>query len=264
MVGRGEPGSLRAVALPTEHGGWGFTLEPVLLGLAVAPSRAGAGLAAAALAVFLARRPLRLLLADLRSHRFLSRTRTAAGVLAACLVVAGAGLTVATRLATGPFWWALAAALPATAGQVGADLTRRSREFLAEAAGAVAMGAAAPAIALAAGWEAAPAFGLWAVLAGRALPSILLVRAQIRRGKGEPAGAAATHAAHDLALAALGGLAAIGAVPWAAAGAIAALWAWAALSLGRPPVPARTLGWTQMAAGLVVVAVTAAGHHLGW
>jgi hypothetical protein len=263
-VGRGEPGSLRAVALPTEHGGWGFTLEPVLLGLAVAPSRAGAGLAAAAGAVFLARRPLRLLLADLRGRRFLPRTATAGWVLGFCLAVTGAGLLTAALLATGPFWWALAAAVPAAAWQVGADVARRSREFLAEAAGAVAMGAVAPAIALAAGWEAAPAFGLWAVLAGRALPSILLVRAQIRRSKGEPAGPAPTHTAHDVALTALAGLAATGAVPWAAAGAIAALWAWAALSLARPPVPARTLGWAQMAVGLVVVAVTAAGHHLGW
>ncbi len=263
-MGRGDPGSLRAVALPTEHGGWGFTLEPLLLGLAVAASLAGAGLAAAALAVFLARRPLRLLLADLRARRVLPRTRMAAAVLGSCLAVAGAGLLAAALLGDGRFWWALAAAVPAAAWQVGADLARRSREFLAEASGAVALGAAAPAIALAAGLEAAPAFALWAVLAGRSLPAILLVRAQIRRGKGEPARPAATHAAHGVALAAVGGLAAAGVLPWTAGGALAALWAWAALSLARPPVPARTLGWTQMAAGLLVVALTAVGHHLGW
>ena len=49
-----------------------------------------------------------------------------------------------------------------------------------------------------------------------------------------------------------------------AAASIALLWAWAALSLARPPVPARTLGWTQVLAGLLVVAATAAGYHLGW
>ncbi|MDX2007394.1 MAG: hypothetical protein SFU83_19325 [Meiothermus sp.] len=31
---------LRSVALPNEHGGWGFTLEPILLGLLVAPGEA--------------------------------------------------------------------------------------------------------------------------------------------------------------------------------------------------------------------------------
>ena len=38
---------LRSIALPTEHGGWGFTLEPILLGLLVAPTWAGFGLAVA-------------------------------------------------------------------------------------------------------------------------------------------------------------------------------------------------------------------------
>lgn len=263
-MGRGEPGSLRAVALPTEHGGWGLTLEPILLGLVVAPGWAGAGLAATAAAVFLARRPLRLAFSDLRARRFLPRTATAGWVLAACFLVAGAGLTAAAFLADGPFWWALVAAVPAAAWQVGADFARRSREFLAEAAGAIAMGAAAPAIALAAGWAAAPAFALWAVLAGRALPSILLVRAQVRRSQGEPAHPAAAHAAHAAAVAVLAALAAWEAVPWAAAAALAALWAWAALSLRRPPGPTSTLGWTQVAAGLAVVGITAAGHHLGW
>jgi len=263
-VGRGEPGSLRAVALPTEHGGWGLTLEPVLLGLAVTPSLAGAGVAAAALAVFLARRPLRLLAADLRRRQRLPRTAIAAGVLAGCLGMIAAGLAAAACLASGPWWWPPVAALPAAAWQIGADLTRRGREFLAEAAGAVAMGAAAPAIVLAGGGEVVTACGLWAVLAARSLPSILLVRAQIRRGRGEPGAAGATHAAHGMALAGIGGLASIGALPWAALGALGALWLWAGISLAHPPVPARTLGWAQVRAGLLVVTVTAAGHHLGW
>jgi hypothetical protein len=252
------------VALPTEHGGWGFTLEPILLGSVVAPSLAGAGLAAVALAVFLARRPLRLLTEDCRSRRWLPRTASACRVLAVCAAVAAAGSAVAALQGDTRFWWAAAAALPVAAVQVGADLARRNRAFVAEAAGALAMGATAPAIALAAGWEPGPAFALWAVIAGRALPSILFVRAQIRRSRGPVARPAATHAAHGIALAALAGLAAGGALPWAAAGAVAGLWAWVVVSLRRPPVPARTLGWTQVAAGLLVVGATAAGHHLGW
>src|SRR5512136_2263107 len=57
---------LKAVALPAEHGGWGFLAEPVILGLVLAPSAAGVCLALAALAAFLARHPLRLLLLDRR------------------------------------------------------------------------------------------------------------------------------------------------------------------------------------------------------
>jgi hypothetical protein len=62
--------SLRAVALPPEHGGWGFVLEPLILGLAVAPSAAGAALAFFALGAFLARHPLKLLLNDVSRGRW--------------------------------------------------------------------------------------------------------------------------------------------------------------------------------------------------
>ena len=53
---------LRTVAVPDEHGGWGLTLVPVLLGLLVAPSGAGVALAATAFLAFLVRTPLRLVL----------------------------------------------------------------------------------------------------------------------------------------------------------------------------------------------------------
>ena len=47
--------ALRSIAVPTEHGGWGLTAEPVVLGLAVAPSIAGLCLGSAAIIAFLAR-----------------------------------------------------------------------------------------------------------------------------------------------------------------------------------------------------------------
>ncbi|MFH1331087.1 MAG: hypothetical protein ABIJ48_10610 [Actinomycetota bacterium] len=102
------------------------------------------------------------------------------------------------------------------------------------------------------------------MLAARALPSISLVRAQLRRSRREPGRPLPTHAAHGIALATLGPLAVIDTPPWAAFGALATPWLWAGISLGRPQVPTRTLGWAQAAAGLLVVALTAAGHHLGW
>ena len=75
--------ALRSVALPTEHGGWGLTLESVVLGLAVRWSAPGAVLAVAAFLAFLARTPLKVVLVDLRRHRVLPRTRPARIVLAA-------------------------------------------------------------------------------------------------------------------------------------------------------------------------------------
>ncbi len=54
--------SFRSLVLPREHGSWSLALEPVALGLLVAPTRAGGWLALAAAAAFLARRPLKLTL----------------------------------------------------------------------------------------------------------------------------------------------------------------------------------------------------------
>jgi hypothetical protein len=62
-----------------------------------------------------------------------------------------------------------------------------------------------------------------------------------------------------VAVAALGGI-----VPWLAVVAIAIVGLVSVVSLHRPPVEARVIGWTQMGVGLMVVVVTAAGVRLGW
>lgn len=64
--------TIRPVAVPSEHGGWGFVLELALLGLLLAPAVAGTRLAMAMLGPFLARQSLKLVLADRRGGR---RTR---------------------------------------------------------------------------------------------------------------------------------------------------------------------------------------------
>ncbi|MBK8334978.1 MAG: YwiC-like family protein [Acidimicrobiaceae bacterium] len=54
----GRRSTLRSVALPTEHGGWGLTLEPVLLGLLLRWSGAGLCLGVAAFVAFMAAHPV--------------------------------------------------------------------------------------------------------------------------------------------------------------------------------------------------------------
>jgi hypothetical protein len=48
-------------------------------------------------------------------------------------------------------------------------------------------------------------------------------------------------------------------VPWLSVLAVSLVGVVAVISLNRPPIPAKTIGWTQMALGLAVVLVTAAG-----
>ena len=73
----------RQVAVPSEHGGWTLTAEPVFLGLVVAWSWSGLALGVAAMLAFVARTPLKVVLVDRWRHRWLERSRVAARIAAA-------------------------------------------------------------------------------------------------------------------------------------------------------------------------------------
>ncbi len=252
----------RSIALPTEHGGWGFTLEPALLGLLVAYSAAAWELSVAALAVFLARRPFKLVATDLVRRRWLPRTTVALGFTCLYGALAAVGLLGALVTAGSRFLLAYVVAAPFALVALYADSQSKSRTFVAELAGATAMGATVTAVALADGWGTVDAFGLWLVLVARAVTTISLVRGQIRRVHGKPVGEGRVY---TIALATLAGMvlaAALGAVPWLSAVAILGISVLALVSLRRPPVAAKTVGWTQMVTGLVVVLLTAAGVWL--
>ena len=249
----------RSIALPVEHGGWGFTLEPVLLGLLVAYSAAAWELSVAALAVFLARRPLKLVATDLVRRRWLARSRIALGFTCLYGAIALAGLLGALITAGSRFLVAYAVAVPFALVAIYADSQSKSRTLAAELAGATAMGSTVAAIALADGWAATEAFGLWLVLVARGVTTISLVRGQIRRVHGKPVGAQAIYAVAGVTVAVIIVAAAAGIVPWLSVAAILGIGVLAFVSLQRPPVAAKTVGWTQIVTGLVVVLLTAFG-----
>ena len=254
----------RSVGLPIEHGGWGFTLEPALLGMLVAYSAAAWELAVASIAVFLARRPVKLVLTDLVRRRWLPRSRVALGFALAYGAVAGLGLAGAIVTATSQFWSPLLVAAPLAAIALYADARSRSRGLVPELAGAVAMGATVTMIALADSWDPAPAWGLWLVLAGRAVATVVLVRGQIRRVHGRPAGASGIYIVQGGTVAVLGAAAVADVVPWLSVVALAGIAALAYRSLSVPPVQAKTVGWTQMVVGMAVVLLTATGVWVDW
>jgi hypothetical protein len=196
---------------------------------------------------------------DRHRSRRVARTGAAERYAAAFIGAGVAGIGLAVVAGDPAFWWAILAAAPLGVAQLAYDARSRSRSLPGEMTGAVAMGAAAAAIALAAGRAPGLAFGLWLVLAARTVPSVLLARAQVRRAKAWPYRALPVLAAHAAALAVVAVAWSVGAMPWTSLIGIGILAAAAAAALARPPVPARTVGWTQMVLGLVVVAATAAG-----
>ena len=255
----------KAVLLPAEHGGWGLLAEPIVLGLVLAPSVGGSCLALAALAAFLARHPLRLVLMDRRKGARYPRTVLAERAALAFALAAAGLLAGAVALARAPFWAALAAAAPFAILALAGDVLGRGREAAAETAGAVALSASTAAIALAGGRPPAVAFAAAALLALRAITSVLYVRARIRLDRGVPAGPGLAVGLHAAALAAAAGLARAGATPWLGPAAFAVLLARAAhgLSRARPRIRPQQLGVQELVYGLLTLALLAAGYRLG-
>lgn len=253
---------LRAVALPTEHGGWGLSAEPGVLGLLLVPSVAGACLAVAAVLAFVARTPLRFVLVDRHRGRRLPRTVLAAKVLLVEAAALVALVATATITADGAFWWPAAAAAPLVGLELWFDTRSRSRRLVPELAGAIGVSAVAAMIVLAGGHSAAEATGAWLVLAARSITAIPHVRAQILRMHGRPA-AGSTLVAADLG-SILAAAAAVAVEPTMLAGAVTVLVVIAVERLtDRTVAPPKVIGVRQMLLGLTVVAVTALGVHLG-
>ncbi len=262
--------TLRSVAMPAEHGGWGLTLEPSILGVLVAPSLAGVLLGVAALVALLVRTPLRLVL--IGRHRSDDRPRTTMAAqrnrLAARLAVAellgiGLAVLVAAVLARDPLWWLpMILAAPLLALALWFDMRSLSRHLIPEVVGSVAIAGVAAMGALAGGAVWALALGGWVILASRIFTSIPHVRAQVRRIHGQPAAFAPTLIGDLSAIVAaavavlLDGSLVLGAI------AVLGLIVIQRITLLRPPRPAKILGVRQMILGFSVVAATALGTWL--
>ena len=245
--------------MPDEHGGWGLTAEPALLGLLVAPSWAGAALGIAAFLAFLVRTPLKLVLVDRWRGRWLPRTGLAARIAAAELIALAALGAGAVALAGWTWLIPAALAVPLVAVELWFDMRSRGRRLVPELCGAIGMAALVAAVALAGGADASLAGALWLVLAARSVATLPFVRVQIarlRHGTGrlvvsdraQLAGGAMALAAVALDRAALAGAVFVLGVT-----VLQSRW------VRRPPVPAKVLGFRQLGLGLALVAVTAAG-----
>jgi hypothetical protein len=256
---------LRTIAFPVEHGGWGFLAEPVLLGLAVAPSLAGLAIALATVAAFLMRHPAKMFWRN--RHRVDASPRFRWARRFAVLYAALAGAVFAAAVALGG-WRPLVPFLalsPLLAVYAAYDVSNQARRLLPELAAPMGLSAAAPAIALAGGWEPAGAWTLWLLLQARAVPSILYVRARLRLERGAEIDRRPSAWSHLGALLLGAGLAARGLAPWLAAVALAVLLARSVrgLSASRRPAKAKEVGFSELAFGLGYVAATAVGFRLG-
>lgn len=261
--------TLRAVALPAEHGGWGFLIEPVIAGLILAPSAAALWLSAAALFAYLLHQPLKTSLKDRQRGRRYARTGLAERVAFAYAAATALAFTAACLTAPHPFWMPLLAAVPLAGVQFWYELHNEGRETLSEFAGALAFTSITPMMLLMTNEafdlpRALALGGVWLALAARVVPSILYVRARLRLEKGQivdprPANRAHLAAVLVLALLMLSGMV----TPLVLLGGIMLLGrSILGLSARRKPVQAKVIGFHELAYGLLYAILLGVGGRL--
>lgn len=247
LPSRPQP-ALRPIALPTEHGGWGFLFEPIVLALAAAPSASGALVGLAFVCGFLVRQPLKLALQDaLRAKRY-PRTAWCWMFAAAYSLAAAATLALAVAREGLPVLIPIGLVAPLALTQVLYDSANRSRALLPELAGAAAMASSAAAIGIAGGMRLLAAFTLSGIILARALPAIVYVRTLLARAHGQSASSWPAMALHAAAIAAVASFAPLPATVAMVVLLVRALW-----GLAHPPPPARTIGWREVVFGTATV-----------
>jgi hypothetical protein len=245
--------SIRPLALPAEHGGWGIVLEPIALALLIAPSVAGVSMGVAAVAAFLARHPLRLAARDRLHHRRLGRTAVCEQLALAYSAIAVAALVGAVALSSARILLPFAIAAPLGLLQFGFDVRNRGRAVIPEMAGIVAAGATAAAIALAGGRTISVAATLWILAMLRAIPALLFVRAVLGRESRSIA-----IAVHVVAVAAAFALWQRHLAPLAAIAAMLLLLGRAIAGMNQN-MPARSVGIRELVWGATTVLLIAGG-----
>ena len=242
------------LTLPKEHGSWSLALEPVVFGLLVAPSTAGAALTLAAVSGFFLRRPLKLLL----SRKSDPRQPLAAAGLAILSLAGLTGLLLAVRLGAAGGWWPLLPAALAGAVFAWCDNRNEAREGPAEIAGVMSFSMLPAAFGALAGWSVPASLALAAIMLVRSVPTVLTVRTSIRIRKDRPYAVAPALLTAGAGIFLIAWLAMLRLAPWLALGFVlllAARTAW--LLLWRPRLTAKTVGIIEAVLGVLMVLVLA-------
>lgn len=172
---------LTSIALPAEHGSWGFLLEPIFIGLLIAPSIGGLFLSLATVGAFLARFPMKIWVMNLLRKRVSPRVTLSKRFTLFYASLSLIFFALALTTSKSNFLIPILIATPFAIWQLIADFRNKSRTLSAEIAGALALASVASGMAIINGWTLLQALCVWLILAARIIPSILYVRAKIRQ-----------------------------------------------------------------------------------
>ncbi len=256
---------IRGIALPNEHGSWGFLFEPLVAGLAIAFSMPAAWIALTYIGAFLMRQPLRIYVADRLNGRDLPQTSVALKFALYFGLIYVVGVAGSLAFADLKSFIPILLVAPLGIYQIYADASRQSRNLLPELTGAVAISSSVAVIALASGLEAGTAYALWGVFAARLIPSIVYVRNRLRLEKGKKFSSLSAIFAHGAALAFVAVLAANGLIPKLPIAIFSVLLIRAAwgLSSYRKKVKAMRIGVWEVIYGSLTAISVILGYHFG-
>ncbi|MEZ5305621.1 MAG: YwiC-like family protein [Pyrinomonadaceae bacterium] len=264
-IGRARTFKIRQIAIPVEHGGWSFLLEPLIAGTAIAFSVGGLWIALMTIGAFLCRQPLKVLIADRIGMKDASRATAALVFLMTYASIFAIGI-LGTLIASGsrPLL-PCALVLPLVGYQIFNDVSRRGRQLAPELCGAVSLSASIAAFAIAGGQTWAVAASLWTIFVLRSIPSILYVRNRLLLEKGKEHSRIVPTIAHVFALFITCTLVYFGLGPILTIFAMLVLLGRSVTGLapGRKKLPAMQIGLLEIGYGAIIVVSVVAGHFLG-
>lgn len=173
----------KSIALPVEHGAWGFLFEPLIAGVIIAPSIAAPFIPLLAIGAFLTRQPLKFFLGDWYQKRTLPRTYVARKFVLTFGGIAAFGLLGSLIFAPLHSFLPFVLASPLVIYLIIQDVARQTRHLVPELLAAAALASSVSVLALAGGFDSKFALALWAIILARLIPSILYVRNRVRMGK---------------------------------------------------------------------------------
>lgn len=287
---------LTQLAFPTEHGGWGFLSEAIILGLLLAPSSAGIWMALSAFFFFLLYQPVKIFLAKVSSgiqpqtsrltmillgpdfpaqdkqgeaklpeKNGADKFRTLALTLfiAGYSLLAGLFLYLALPGVSSTFWVIPGLTLPLLAIQWTSSWRRDVRSIRSELSGAVAVAAMAPMIMVVGGWTLQSALLVWLLLSIRASSSIHFIRQALAASRGKPYSLSSVRRVYLEGLVILGLLMLLRHIP------ILAFFSFGYMALRAikrlrkcENLKAKDLGLSELRAGLLNVLLIAIGYWL--
>ena len=257
---------MKSIALPNEHGSWGILFEPLVLGIAVAPSLASPFVALLYIGAFLSRQPLKWFFADLKARR--ERPQTAAARMFAFVFLAITAIGFFGTLAFAGVVPLLPLIITAPLGAVTLwfDVSGKSRRVAPEMAGVLTLASSAAVCGLAAEWSVAASVALSILIVLRLIPSMLYVRERLKLEKGKPSSFAVPIALHVFAVIAVASLAWVSLSPWLPLAVFTFLLvrSISGSSDFRLKLKAKQLGMLEVLFGTLVVASVIVGYYFNF